>query len=290
MLINPIHLLYLAIVLIIKHIKELQIFLSKQEGTIGFAPTMGALHQGHISLIDASNKENQTTVCSIFVNPTQFNDKKDFDKYPVTLENDIKLLIDAGCDVLFLPTVEEMYPNGTVVTSTYEIGYLDTVLEGEFRPGHFNGVAMIVHKLLQAVMPTNLYMGEKDFQQCMVVKQLIAQFNLNVNLKTCATLREESGLAMSSRNMRLSDMGRQKAAAIYTCLSEIKAKQHDVTFEQLHAEANEHLIKVGFEPEYIKLANADNLNLLADFDFEHPMVVLITARLEGIRLIDNMRM
>ena len=141
--------------------------------TIGFVPTMGALHAGHISLIKASKNENPITVCSIFVNPTQFNDPKDFEKYPVTIEKDIDMLKEAGCDVLFLPSVEEMYPEGIVTENHYDLGYLETILEGKFRPGHFQGVCMVMQRLLKIVSRIDLYLGQKDYQQCMVIKRLI---------------------------------------------------------------------------------------------------------------------
>jgi pantoate--beta-alanine ligase len=283
-------LLYLAAMLIVKHIKDLQKRQQSDNFTIGFVPTMGALHQGHISLIMQSKAENQLTVCSIFVNPTQFNDKKDFDKYPITIEQDIEKLILAGTDILFLPEVEEMYPEGLDEQKQYDIGYLDTVLDGKFRPGHFNGVSMIVHKLLEAVDPTNLYMGEKDFQQCLVVKHLIEQKKLSVQLITCPTLRESNGLAMSSRNTRLSDQGRETASTIFDCLTYIKTHQTESEFAALQAYCLAKLTNAGFEPEYLLLADADSLHLIDSFEQATNKVVLVAAKLEGVRLIDNMRM
>lgn len=282
--------LYLTPMLIVKHIKDLHKLLKNHAGRIGFVPTMGALHQGHISLIEQSIAENPLTVCSIFVNPTQFNDKKDFDKYPNTIEEDIKKLSLAQTDILFLPEVDEMYPEGIENTLQYAIGYLDTVLDGKFRPGHFNGVTAIVHKLLQAVTPTHLYMGEKDFQQCLVVKHLIDQYNISVELVTCPTLREPNGLAMSSRNTRLSPEARQKASAIFEAMNETKAHQQMNSFEFLQQKALDSLKNVGFEPEYFLLANANTLELLQDFDHSLKMVVLVAAKIEGVRLIDNLRM
>lgn len=276
--------------LLVKHIRDLRKRLDAHRGPIGFVPTMGALHEGHISLIQRSRAEQPVTVCSIFINPTQFNDPKDFEKYPVTLERDIELLGLAGTDILFLPEVSEMYPSGTDTGIQYPIGYLDTVLDGQFRPGHFNGVSIIVHKLLSAVQPTHLYMGEKDFQQCLVVKQLIEQQHLPVKLITCPTLRETNGLAMSSRNMRLSPEGRQFASAMYQSLQHIRDGQKEKSFPVLQAEALLVQTQAGLEPEYLLLADADNLSLLSDFDVRKNMVVLAASRLEGIRLIDNLRM
>lgn len=276
--------------LLVKHIRDLRKRLDAHQGRIGFVPTMGALHEGHISLIQRSLAEQPLTVCSIFINPTQFNDPKDFEKYPVTLDRDIERLGLAGTDILFLPEVSEMYPKGTDTGIQYPIGYLDTVLDGQFRPGHFNGVSIIVHKLLNAVQPTHLYMGEKDFQQCLVVKQLIEQQHLPVELITCPTLREENGLAMSSRNMRLSPYGRGRASAMYQSLQFIRDGQKGKSFPVLQAEALQLQTQAGLEPEYLLLADADDLSLLSDFDAGKNMVVLAASRLEGIRLIDNLRM
>jgi len=176
-----------------------------KNGCIGFVPTMGALHDGHLSLLKTSLRENKFTVCSIFVNPAQFNDPNDFKKYPSTINEDLSKLETNGCDILFLPSVEEVYPDGFEVRKKYDLGYLDTLLEGEFRPGHFQGVCMAVEKLLLIVRPDKLYLGQKDYQQCMIITRLIQLMGLEekVNVRICPILREKDGLAMSSRNMRL---------------------------------------------------------------------------------------
>jgi len=270
-------------------IADLQQFLSSQLGSIGFVPTMGALHIGHLSLIEKSKSETNVTVCSIFVNPTQFNDKKDFDKYPNTIEADIEKLASVDTDVLFLPSVDEMYPNGTEKIKQYEIGYLDTVLDGKFRPGHFNGVCVVVHKLLDAVKPTHLFMGEKDFQQCLVVKRLLEIIKSDIQLITCPTRREPNGLAMSSRNERLSKGGREKASAIHYVLKSIKSEQTKSNFADLESRFVQYLDSNSFETEYILLSDANTLELLSDFDPAKKMVVLIASKLEGVRLIDNLR-
>jgi pantoate--beta-alanine ligase len=196
----------------------------KKNKPIGFVPTMGALHAGHISLIDASIEMGNITICSIFVNPTQFNDPKDFKKYPVTLEKDIYLLEKAGCNVLFLPEEKEIYPNGITRNMHYDLGYLETILEGKYRPGHFQGVCMVVYRLLNIVQPDHLYLGQKDYQQCMVITKLIELMKQEkkININICPTQREENGLAMSSRNMRLNEQGQNKSAAIYRNLVMIK--------------------------------------------------------------------
>jgi pantoate--beta-alanine ligase len=275
---------------IIKSIHVLHQYLDNQPQPIGFVPTMGALHEGHISLINSSKLANATTVCSIFVNPTQFNDPKDFEKYPITLESDIEKLIDAGTDILFLPNLSEMYPDGITNIKKYNIGYLDNVLDGEFRPGHFNGVCAIVHKLLNAVRPQKMYLGEKDFQQCMVVKLMIHQEEIDCKLVTCPTLREQNGLAMSSRNARLSVEGKEAASLIYKCLQKIKSEQESKSFLELKAECLDLLEKESFKTEYIYLAEADSLKQLDNFELDKKMVVLIATHFEGVRLIDNMRM
>lgn len=273
---------------IFKRIRDLQDFL-QNHSNIGFVPTMGALHEGHISLIHSSSKSCQISVCSIFVNPTQFNDPKDFEKYPITLEKDIEMLEMAGCDVLFLPQIAEMYPAGIQTIRQYKLGYLNTILDGAFRPGHFNGVCAIVHQLLLAVKPQHLFLGEKDFQQCMVIRQLIDQEQLPVQVHAMSTLRMKSGLAMSSRNQRLSENGLQKAASLYQVLKEIGTGKHQHSFSDLRTKAVQKLENEGFETEYLVLADANTLHFLDDFNHDVAMVVLIASKLESVRLIDNLR-
>src|SRR6476660_2225904 len=200
---------------------------------IGFVPTMGALHNGHLALIEQSKSPDTTTVCSIFVNPTQFNDKKDFEKYPVTIENDIYLLEKASTDILFIPAVDEIYPDGLATNFSYDLGYLETMLEGFYRPGHFQGVCRVMHKLLNIVQPDDLFMGQKDYQQCMVIKKLIESYNLKAYLNVVPTQRENSGLAMSSRNLLLSDAAKQKATTIYNALNFIKDNLSNIPLPRL---------------------------------------------------------
>lgn len=278
---------------IFKKIKDLQDFLAARKNenmTIGFVPTMGALHNGHRSLIQKSADHKDFVVCSIFVNPTQFNDKQDFEKYPATPEADIRLLTDAGCNVLFLPDVAEMYPDGTDKGNEYDFGYLDTVLEGAHRPGHFKGVGQVVARLLQVVQPHHLYMGQKDYQQCMVVSSLLRQMKeeIHTELVICPTLREPDGLAMSSRNMRLTEPQRALAPVIYQCLVSIQAKAANGNFTIVQKECNDLLQDKGFAPEYVALADAETLELLEDYDASRKMVALIAAKLGDVRLIDNM--
>jgi pantoate--beta-alanine ligase len=256
---------------------------------IGFVPTMGALHQGHLSLIGMSKAKCNITVCSIFVNPTQFNDSKDFEKYPITIENDIRLLEQAQCDVLFLPSANEIYPNGTALTTQYQLGFLETVLEGKFRPNHFQGVCQVVHKLLDIVIPDILYLGQKDYQQCMVIQQLIALTGIKTQLIIGSTLRENSGLAMSSRNMRLSDDDKQTAATIYQLLQYIKQHCNDQLPHELIKTVSEQLLKNGFETvDYVAICNANSLEAITEINNNLPKVALIAAFLKGVRLIDNL--
>lgn len=261
----------------------------KNEGnTVGFVPTMGALHQGHISLISNSIAANRVTVCSIFINPTQFNDAKDFDKYPVTIEKDLDLLEKCGCDIVFMPSVVEMYPDGLKNLPFYELGYLETVLEGKYRPGHFQGVCQVVHRLLRLVQPHHLYLGQKDYQQCMVIKKLIELTGLNIQLTICPTLRENDGLAMSSRNMRLNPTDRLKAVRLSETLVYINNNIKKGYIEDLLERAHQYLTAEGFRVDYISIAAAEDLELLNLWDGHKKIVALVAAYLNEVRLIDNM--
>ncbi len=277
--------------IVFKKIKELSSFIEqeKKKGkSIGFVPTMGALHDGHISLIINSSTSNRLTVSSIFVNPTQFNNANDFDKYPITIEKDIDLLEKNGCDILFMPTVKEMYPNGFVNPLHYNLGYLETVLEGKYRPGHFQGVCQVVHRLLSIVQPHNLYIGQKDYQQCMVIKKLIETTHLNINVIIGSTVREPDGLAMSSRNMRLNNEERKKAVKISEVLFFIKKEIKSGYIEDLKERAVNYLSAQGIKVDYIAIATADTLEVLENWDGKCPIVALAAVYLNEVRLIDNM--
>ncbi len=254
----------------------------------GFVPTMGALHNGHLSLIQEARKGGQAVICSIFVNPTQFNDKKDLEKYPITTDADIELLTRAGCDVLFLPSVDEIYPGGTEETPTFDFGYLDTILEGAKRPGHFKGVGQVVSRLLDIVNPDKLYLGQKDYQQCMVLTKLM-ELTRRTKMKVviCPTTREADGLAMSSRNRRLTDPQRIVAGVIYQCLVSIQTKKESGSFAIVRKECEDLLTAKGFATEYVALADARDLTLLDEYNKDIPMVALIAAKIGEIRLIDN---
>lgn len=269
---------------------DIQQYLSQAAKPVGYIPTMGALHAGHTSLIGQARADGRMTVCSIFINPTQFNDPEDFRLYPVSTEADIALLLEAGCDVLFMPDEQAVYPQGTVEATAYDFGELENVLEGAQRPGHFRGVGQVVGRLLEIIQPRYLYMGQKDFQQCMVIKRLIGQMGKEevTELIICPTVREDDGLAMSSRNRRLTEPQRALASVIYQCLVSIQTKIGSVPFGVVQKECTELLRQKGFEPEYVELADAETLELLPDYDNDRRMVALIAARLGKVRLIDNM--
>lgn len=256
---------------------------------IGFVPTMGALHEGHLKLIEESKKKSILTVCSIFVNPTQFNNPEDLSKYPITLEADILKLEKAGCDVLFLPDVETIYPNESSRNRHYDLGNLEMILEGAFRPGHFQGVCMVVETLLQIVHPHFLFLGEKDFQQCKVIERLVELKNIPTTIITVPTMREESGLAMSSRNKRLSENEKIVASKLYESLAKIRAGLHaGMQFSKLQAQEITHLEEAGFQVEYLELASAKNLEITSEYHSDNPQLVLIAASLQSVRLIDNL--
>ena len=277
--------------ILFKKAGELEAYLYKHQQhfkSTGFVPTMGALHPGHLSLINRSKQENQLTVCSIFINPTQFNDPGDFQRYPVTLEQDILALTTAGTAVLFLPSVEEIYPAGLKSQESYQLGYLEVTLEGKYRPGHFQGVCQVMHRLINIVRPTNLYMGQKDYQQCLVIKQLMQQKQLPGILRICPTLRESDGLAMSSRNLRLMPEDRKTAVHIFNTLEFLKANIRKGSLRDLKKEANHHLEKKGFKPDYVEIADADTLELVDEWDGTKRLLGVIAAFQKEVRLIDNM--
>ncbi|HEX4372774.1 MAG TPA: pantoate--beta-alanine ligase [Puia sp.] len=260
----------------------------KADVQIGFIPTMGALHAGHLSLMEQSKKKAGMTVCSIFVNPTQFNDQKDFQKYPVTIENDIYMLETNGVDILFLPAVDEIYPNGTDNLEHYELGYLETILEGKFRPGHFQGVCQVMFRLLEIVKPDFLFMGQKDYQQCMVVKRLLEIMQSNIQFIACETLRETDGLAMSSRNMRLNEGDRKNATGIYEALIYLQQNIKISSLIDIVDEAKSILIKKDFVIDYVEIASADDLTEIENWNGSQKIVALVAALQHEIRLIDNM--
>ncbi|WP_149524970.1 pantoate--beta-alanine ligase [Sphingobacterium hotanense] len=268
-------------------LKEALAGLKAQNKTITLVPTMGALHQGHISLIDYAKPQTDIIVCSIFVNPTQFNDPKDLEKYPRPIEQDIALLEAADCDILILPTVEEMYPANDPAWRI-DLGDLDRIWEGEHRPGHFQGVTQVVYKLFSLVEPDQACFGQKDFQQVMVIQKMIEIKELPVKLLICPIVRNENGLALSSRNARLTDEGRDTALILYKALNHIKTANKSRSPQVLINEAKEIIAAVPeVELEYLAICETSTLHSASQFDPEKEYVVLVAAWLEGVRLIDN---
>lgn len=275
---------------IFKTIADLQqhLNISGQNKKIGFAPTMGALHEGHLSLIKESKNKECYTVCSIFVNPTQFNNASDLEKYPVSIENDIKLLTSAGCDVLFLPSAKEMYGND-VVAGLFDYGILTSVYEGEKRPGHFDGVITIVGKLFTAVEPDEVFFGQKDLQQCMVIRHLIKTTFPFIHFNIIATYREENGLAASSRNRRLSSDEKAKAAAIYQALLHAKQliKQGHAAGEAIGSARKTCLSDELFTIEYFDMVDAITMQKAENMAKPGNYALVIACWCAGVRLIDN---
>lgn len=252
---------------------------------IGFVPTMGALHLGHLSLIGFAKKESDFTIASIFVNPTQFNNSADLDKYPRPLANDLDLLEQAGCDAVFIPDVAEMYPKDDIKWS-YQVGYLDTILEGRFRAGHYLGVTQIVYKLFNLVKPDIAFFGQKDYQQYLVIKQMIKDFNLPINIIACPIIREESGLALSSRNIRLSTTELQKSLVIYQSLMFLKKNfTSDHLEELINKVQNLYKDIDGVALEYIEVREQETLK---DYQNSGKAIALVACKVGETRLIDNM--
>ena len=250
---------------------------------------MGALHAGHISLLEIALKENDVVICSIFVNPTQFNDPKDLEKYPRPIEKDTELLEKAGCRILFLPEVEDIYGDNTPWTHTF--GELENIWEGAMRPGHFKGVGQVVYKLFNIVKPDNAYFGQKDFQQTLIIKRLIQDFKLPIELHICPIIREKNGLAMSSRNIRLNDAEHLASGKIYEALMSVKTgiDNQEFDFENLLAKANAILQSIpSIQLEYIDLVNPETLQKVLKINQNDKLLMIIAVKFGTTRLIDNM--
>ncbi len=274
-----------------KTVRGLQRQLDKERKngkSIGFVPTMGALHAGHMSLIKKSTSQTDITVASVFVNPTQFNDKGDLKKYPRTLEKDAKMLADHGCAYLFAPSPKQVYPKGDQETIQLDISQLTQYMEGPNRPGHFEGVVQVVHRLLEIVVPDNLYMGQKDFQQFSIIAYMLKKLKLKTKLVVCDIMREEDGLAMSSRNVRLTKANRAKSPILFQTLSFVKKNQNKYKVKTLEKKALEMLDIRSFRPEYFSIVDGKTLAPVSDIS-KHKFVVACTAVWAGeVRLIDNM--
>jgi pantoate--beta-alanine ligase len=273
---------------IFKEIQSLKAFLSQKGNshTIGLVPTMGALHAGHLSLIEASKRENHLTVCSIFVNPAQFNNAKDLEKYPRTLERDLGMLEKAGCDIVFAPEAKMMYEGEPTIK--FDFGELDKILEGKFRPGHFSGVALVVSKFFNIVKPTVAYFGQKDFQQYKIIEKLVTELKFDLQLKSMPIHREADGLAMSSRNMRLNGEERKKAIVFYHALTDAKKMlKNGEQISRVKELVRQKCESVnGIELDYFELANAENLK--ATESVTDKSILLIAGFVGEIRLIDNL--
>jgi pantoate--beta-alanine ligase len=277
-------------VLIFTKIPDLQAFLTEsraQSKTIGFVPTMGALHEGHISLIKASANSCSLTICSIFVNPTQFNNPEDLKRYPRMPEKDAKMLEKEGCDVLFLPSVQEMYPTGG--KEEFHFGNQGKVLEGAFRPGHFNGVAQVVKRFFEIIGPAKAFFGSKDYQQVLIVQDLVKQLRMPVEIIACPTKREADGLAMSSRNTLLTADERATASIIPTLINEaakiarVKGVEESKKFVQKQINS-----KADMKLDYFEICDPESLQSISDLKKNQQAVALIAVYVGKIRLIDNL--
>jgi len=274
----------------IQDVKNYLIALRTKGQSIGFVPTMGALHQGHVSLLERAKRENDISVSSIFVNPLQFNDKNDLEKYPRTLKQDIAKLKSANCDVLFAPEVKEMYPApvsyGRGVGGEVDLGMLDKVMEGAHRPGHFQGVCSVVKKLFDITEPAKAYFGEKDFQQVAIIKHMVKALNIPVEIIPCPTVREADGLAMSSRNALLTADERKNAPHIYKTLAATKETRGTIPqikkWVTIQINSN-HFMQL----EYFEIVNAETLMPLHAVNEAEQVRACITVKMGNVRLIDN---
>jgi pantoate--beta-alanine ligase len=278
---------------IFKYKNELKAYLQDlkaQKKTIGLVPTMGALHKGHLSLISQAKKINDIIVVSIFVNPTQFDNNEDLIKYPKTIENDTKLLESVSCDVLFYPSVKEIY-NEKIVADTFDFDGLEHQMEGKFRDGHFNGVGTIVKTLFEIVAPHRAYFGQKDFQQLQIIKKMVKKHRINIKIKGCSIFREEDGLAMSSRNARLSKQQREAAPFIYKTLKEVRKKfgvedPNNLT-QWVEDQFKKHPL---FKLEYFTIADEKTLETIENKESGKKYRAFIAIFAGKIRLIDNIRL
>ncbi|MBQ2907778.1 MAG: pantoate--beta-alanine ligase [Bacteroidales bacterium] len=255
---------------------------------VGFVPTMGALHEGHISLINRAKKENDIVVCSVFVNPIQFNNPADLEKYPRTPEKDITKLEQVGCDAVFMPSVEEMYPDK--VEDHYDFGDIEHVMEGACRPGHFNGVAIVVRKLFEIVNPNKAYFGEKDFQQLAIIKKMVRDLNMNLEIVPCPIVRENDGLAMSSRNVRLNETERAIAPKIFATLNDAISKKDAMSPSEMKKYTLDKYAEIKeFDVEYVEITDEINLKSLENWNECDHARIFVALQLGPVRLIDNVR-
>jgi pantoate--beta-alanine ligase len=273
---------------IFKTVVEIQEYLTKfKTKKVGFVATMGALHQAHISLIKASQKENELTICSIFVNPKQFNKKEDLVKYPRDIDSDLERLERAQCDVVFIPSVDEMYP--VKVEKEFHFGLLSEVMEAEHRPGHFNGVAIVIERFFEILKPTNAYFGEKDYQQLAVINALARQINSPVKVVGCPIFREKNGLAMSSRNERLTEREKEIAGEINRALSFVSKNKETHTVAELKSYFLNRIREDKlFDLEYFEIADSTTLKPIKTWEESEKQIAFTAVNFAGVRLIDNM--
>jgi pantoate--beta-alanine ligase len=275
---------------VFKHISEIQDWIALQRASlkakIGFVPTMGALHAGHVSLIKRAKETCDIVVVSIFVNPTQFNNPDDLKHYPRTFEKDRDLLAEAGCDAIFFPSVDEMYP--TVHKDSWDFGLLSNTLEGDFRQGHFDGVLTVVKKLFEIVLPDEAYFGEKDFQQLSLIRKMAEHEKLTVHVIGSPLIREENGLAMSSRNMRLSEDEKQQAIVISKALYAMRDSGRMKTPQEVITLGKSMMEEAGIEVEYLSIVEADTFVPVEQWERVQRPIALVAAYVGRVRLIDNM--
>lgn len=269
---------------LMRHLKNLK----NQQVSIGFVPTMGALHNGHLSLVQKSVADNDITVVSIFVNPTQFDNLSDLEKYPRDLEKDISLLEPFNSKlIVFTPSISNMYENG-LTSDTYFFDNLENEMEGKHRKGHFDGVATVVSKLFEIINPNKAYFGEKDFQQLQIIRKMVAQNGQKVSIVNCPVVREDNGLAMSSRNERLSTKEREEAAIIYQTLKEVKEKFHSENIETLNKLVTERFLPyANMQLEYFEIADEETLKSANSKEANKKYRAFIAVFIGGVRLIDN---
>ena len=278
---------------ILKNRQELSDYILKikENGQkIGFAPTMGALHEGHLSLYEKARKENDIVISSIFVNPTQFNNPEDLEKYPRTIEKDIELLQQTqNVDAVYIPQIEDIYSNG-LERKNYDFEGLENEMEGKFRPGHFDGVGTVVEELFRQVQPNNAYFGEKDFQQLMIIKKLVEKLSLPINIIGMPIYRKKNGLAMSSRNMRLTTEQRETAKVIFETLVKVKDLFHQQTLDEIHQFVENTFKNFDFELEYFIIANEKTLREISEIKSGETYRAFIVVIIDGVRLIDNIQL
>lgn len=277
--------------LIIKEAGELEQYVARAKNngrSIGFVPTMGALHRGHLSLVERCVKENDESVVSVFVNPTQFNNANDLATYPRTEEEDARLLAEAGVSVVFMPSVEAVYPDGTERDHEFDLGAAAEVMEGKYRPGHFQGVAQVVSRLFLLVRPDRAYFGEKDFQQIAVIRNMVKSEGIDVEIVACPIKRADDGLALSSRNALLTPEQRKVAPEIHAALMESKAYMPDHSLQATHDTVVDRLNAVpGMRVEYFEIVDAETMQPIDDWAEARWIVGCITVYCGAVRLIDN---